>query len=76
MVDGSAIREHMEVLGSDGKHVGKIDHVLGSDIKLTKALGMGSHHLLPISYVDHVEGDKVVLAVTEDEAKRRWREAH
>ena len=31
------IKEHMEVLGSDGKHVGTVDHLEGADrIKLTK----------------------------------------
>ena len=32
MINASEIREHMEVVGSDGKHVGKVDHVLGSEI--------------------------------------------
>ena len=46
MADASQIREHMEVLGSDGGHVGVVDHVQGRRIKLTKqdpASG-GVHH--------------------------------
>jgi len=31
------IREHMEVVGSDGKHIGTVDHVEGSRLKLTKS---------------------------------------
>jgi hypothetical protein len=27
MIQASQIREHMEVVGSDGGHVGKVDHV-------------------------------------------------
>lgn len=27
MVDPSQIREHLEVVGSDGEHVGRVDHV-------------------------------------------------
>ncbi|RYF97380.1 MAG: DUF2171 domain-containing protein, partial [Caulobacteraceae bacterium] len=30
------IREHMEVVGSDGGHVGRVDHVIGQDIELAK----------------------------------------
>jgi hypothetical protein len=74
MIDSSSIHEHMDVVGSDGKHIGKVDHVMGSDLQLTRSMGMGSHHLLPLTYVDQVTGDKVRLSITEDEAKDRWRE--
>ena len=73
MIDFGSIREHMEVVGSDGKHVGEVDEIEGSEIKLTRSMGMGAHHLLPISYVERVD-DKVRLSITEDEAKQRWRE--
>lgn len=71
------IAEHMEVLGSDGDHVGKVDHVLGNDIELAKLdLGAGlKHHLIPLSWVDHID-DKVHLRLTKDEAKAAWREKH
>jgi hypothetical protein len=36
MVDLSQIKEHMEVIGADGVHVGTVDHVDGDRIKLTK----------------------------------------
>ena len=73
MIDSGSIREHMDVVGSDGKHIGKVDHVLGSDLQLTRSMGVGSHHLLPIDLIDRVD-DKVRLTVTEDEAKNRWRD--
>src|SRR5215218_453919 len=41
------IREHMEVVGSDGGHVGTVDKVEGDRIKLTKKDdpdGTGAHH--------------------------------
>ena len=76
MIDAGSIREHMEVVGSDGKHVGKVDHVLGGDLQLTRSLGAGSHHLLALTYVDTISGDKVRLSITEDEVKDRWRELH
>jgi hypothetical protein len=49
---------------------------MGSEIKLTRWMGAGAHHALPIDLVDRVDGDKLRLSVTEDEAKTRWRELH
>jgi hypothetical protein len=78
MIQASEIREHMEVLGSDGGHVGKVDHVQGTDIELAKLdLGSGfKHHLIPMSWVEQVEEDKVRLSLTKDAAKAAWREKH
>jgi hypothetical protein len=74
----SNIREHMEVLGSDGGHVGRVDHVTGDEIELAKLdlAGGLKHHMIPLSWVDFVDEDKVKLNCTEDEAKARWREKH
>lgn len=78
MIDAAAIKEHMEVLGSDDKHVGRVDHVLGTDIELAKMdfAGGFKHHLIPVSWVDLVEDDKVRLSLTADAAKAAWREKH
>ena len=72
------IREHMEVIGSDGGHVGRVDHVIGDDIELAKLdLGGGlKHHLIPLSWVDDVADDKVRLNLTKEAAKAAWREKH
>ncbi len=44
MVDLRQIKEHAEVVGADGVHVGTVDHIDGDRIKLTKAdSGEGSH---------------------------------
>lgn len=74
----SEIREHMEVVGSDGGHVGRVDHVLGDEIELAKMdiAGGFKHHLIPVTWVDHVEDDKVCLNLTKDAAKAAWREKH
>lgn len=37
MTDTSKIREHMEVVGADGVHIGTVDKVEGQRIKLTRA---------------------------------------
>jgi len=78
MIQASQIREHMEVLGSDGGHVGKVDHIQGTDIELAKLdLGSGfKHHLIPMTWVEQVEDDKVRLNLTKEAAKAAWREKH
>jgi hypothetical protein len=78
MIQASQIREHMEVEGSDGKHVGRVDRVAGEEIELTKLdLGSGlKHHLIPMSWVDHIEDDTIRLNLTKDAAKAGWREKH
>jgi len=78
MIDASQIKEHMEVVGSDDKHVGRVDHVLGTDIELAKLdiAGGFKHHLIPTSWVDFIDDDKVRLSLTADAAKAAWREKH
>ena len=79
MADLSAIKEHMEVIGADGAHVGTVDHVEGDRIKLTKkdsgaqvSEGSGSHeghhHYISGGLVAEVEGDKVRLSANADVA--------
>jgi hypothetical protein len=63
----SDIKEHMEVIGADGVHVGTVDKVEGDRIKLTKAdSGEGSHkghhHFVDKGLVAGVEGNKVRLS--------------
>ena len=54
MVDASQIQEHMEVKGSDGKHVGTVDHMDNGRIKLTKSdpASGGQHHYLDLKLVE------------------------
>jgi len=65
MTDLSQIREHMEVIGADGVHVGTVDKVEDSRIKLTLA-DSGSHpshhHYLSAGLIADIEGDKVRLS--------------
>jgi hypothetical protein len=68
----SDIREHAEVVGSDGRHVGTVDHIYGERIKLTKADSLdGQHHFLGLDTVASVDGNRVKLAVSADEAIAR-----
>ncbi|CAO4183506.1 DUF2171 domain-containing protein [Methylorubrum populi] len=58
MVDTSRIQEHMSVVGSDGGHVGTVDHLDGQRIKLTRTDpdAQGIHHFIHIDSIDTVEG--------------------
>lgn len=73
MANINEIREHMEVIGADGVHIGTIDRVESHRIKLTKKdSGEGSHrghhHYIPMGLVAEVEGDKVRLSANSDVA--------
>ena len=79
MADTSNIREHMEVIGADGVHVGTVDKVEGDRIKLTKkdsgadvegapARHEGHHHFISLGLVADVEGDQVRLSANADVA--------
>jgi len=64
------IREHMEVIGADGVHIGTVDRVEENRIKLIRAdSGLGHeehHHFIPRGLVAEVEGDKVRLTARGD----------
>jgi hypothetical protein len=78
MIQVSQIRAHMDVEGSDGRHVGRVDRVKGDEIELTK-LDMQAglkHHLIPISWVETIADDTLRLNRTRDAAKAAWREKH
>jgi hypothetical protein len=68
------IREHMEVVGSDGGHVGTVDKVEGDRIKLTKRDDpdgtAAHHHYLSFEAVASISGDQVRLNLPADQAIR------
>jgi hypothetical protein len=79
MADTSQIREHMEVIGADGVHVGTVDKVEGDRIKLTKkdsgadveegqGAHAGHHHFISTGLIAGVEGDQVRLSANADVA--------
>ena len=62
-----SIKEHMEVIGADGVHIGTVDRVENGRIKLTRADGgeghhRGHHHFIDLGLVADVEGQKVRLS--------------
>jgi hypothetical protein len=79
MTDLSQIREHMDIIGADGVHVGTVDKVEGDRIKLIKAdSGQGSHeghhHYISVGLIAGVEGDKVRLSATGANAAELFEE--
>lgn len=81
MADNSQIKEHMNVIGADGVHLGTVDHVDGHRIKLTRTDspqtldGQGArHHYVPIGLVAEVEGDTVRLSATAQTAQDLFEE--
>ena len=70
------IREHMEVVGNDDQHVGTVDKTAGDRIILTKSdpESGGVHHSLSCSDIDRVEGDRVILDCSAEQARQRWRD--
>jgi hypothetical protein len=75
MVHAVSIAPHMEVVGSDGVHVGTVDHMEGADqVKLAKndKDAGGEHHFIPLAWVDRVDA-KVHLKQSGAEARARWK---
>ncbi len=71
MADLSQIREHMQIIGADGVHIGTVDRVEGDRIKMTRT-DSGSHsdhhHYISGGLVAAVEGDAVRLSAAGDAA--------
>jgi hypothetical protein len=74
MVDAAQIREHAEVTGSDGGHVGTVDHLDGASIKLAKRDpdSGGDHHWIPLSWVESADSGAVRLNRSAEQAQREW----
>jgi hypothetical protein len=73
MVDASQIREHMEIKGSDGGHIGTVDRVEGNRIKLTKSdpASGGAHKYMDLSQVSEIKDGCVVAGKAAEECKQK-----
>ena len=67
------IEEHMEVVGSDGEHVGIVDHLQDGKLKLTKhdSGADGVHHFIELSTIANIDSF-VTLNVTAEDAQENW----
>ena len=69
MINASQIKEHMDVKGSDGKHVGT---VLGVEKDRLKVASGGMDHDIDLAMVDTIENDSVRLLKTAKETVQIW----
>jgi hypothetical protein len=62
-MDKSQIREHMKVIGADGRHIGTVDRVEGDNIKLSKSDSAdGQHHVINVADVADIKNDEIRLS--------------
>jgi hypothetical protein len=77
MTNIAKIKEHMDVISSDRKMVGKVDHLDGADkIKSTKQSSLDGqhHHFIPLAWVDYVD-QHVHLNKTGADTTSHWEHA-
>lgn len=69
------VTEHMDVVGSDGQHVGTVDKLAGDRIILTKsdATAGGHHHSIPCGWIQSVD-ERVTIRMTAEQAHQQWRD--
>lgn len=69
------VKEHMSVYASCGKFVGKVDHVQGDQIKLTRNDSPdGMHHMIPMNWVAKVH-DHIHLNKNSQQVESQWQPA-
>lgn len=68
------VGEQMEVVGSDGQHIGTVEKVRGDRIILAKSdpSSGGMHQSIPCSWVETVD-EKVIVNKSAEEARSHWR---
>lgn len=69
MTDKSLIKEHAEIVGSCGNHVGTVDGLEGDFIKLSKNDSEdGKHHYLPVAVIADIQDNKIVTLMNRTAA--------
>jgi hypothetical protein len=69
MINASQIKEHMDVKGSDGKHVGTVLSIENDRLTLVSC---GMDHDIDLAMVDAIENDSVRLVKTAKETVQIW----
>jgi hypothetical protein len=70
MIDTNQIKPHAQVVGLDDQVIGKVDHIEGQSLKLTKD-DTGKHHLIPLDWIDRVD-DKIHVNKKAEEVQQSW----
>jgi hypothetical protein len=73
MVTADQIKEHMEIVGNDGQHIGIVDRVEDDEIKISRTDAPDRlHHYLLLANVEYVD-DRVHLNRSSIRAMAEWR---
>ena len=72
MVQASQIRDHMQIVGSDGQQLGSVEQVDGSSrIKFApKGAARGGDHFIPLAWVASVDGQTVRLSKSSQDIQQ------
>jgi hypothetical protein len=63
MIQASQIRDHMQIVGSDGQQLGSVERVDGtSRIKFAPKGAARADHFIPLDWVASVEGQTIKLS--------------
>jgi len=72
MVQAAQIRDHMQIVGSDGQQLGTVQQIDGSSrIKVAaKGAATGGEHFIPLAWVASVEGQTVRLSKSSHDVQQ------
>ena len=69
MFEKMRIKEHMEITGKGGQHIGTVDEVDGDRIKMSRTDSSdGKHHYIDFDLVDRIDDNRVYLKVDQPTA--------
>lgn len=77
MIQASQIRDHMQIVGSDGQQLGSVLGLEGSSrIKFTpKGVAGRGDHFIPLTWVASVEGQTVRLSKSSHDVQQELERA-
>lgn len=64
------IQKHMDVVSSKHEPLGVVDHVAGTDLKLSRDV-VGQHHFVPLTWIDYID-EKIHLKRSAKDVERLW----
>jgi hypothetical protein len=72
MIQASQIKDHMQIVGSDGQQLGSVERVDGSSrIKFAaKGAADGRDHFIPLDWVASVEGQTLRLSKSSHDVQQ------
>jgi hypothetical protein len=72
MIQASQIKNHMQIVGSDGQQLGSVERIDGSSrIKFApKGAAEGRDHFIPLDWVASVEGQMVRLSKSSHDVQQ------